>query len=227
MGKKVALVMLLLIMPSFIFSAVILSASNSPQIKKFFMFPENNTLKKHCASFFIARYGCVQIDQRLALCSQDIRNRVHEHIDTIKRFIFAHVGSSVQEAQADKLDTIILQAVEQRRIDILKVIIEYLYTKAGYPAICLLAANDYYESCRHLLEHGEDVNRTNVLGKTALICAAQNGNEATVKLLLQKNANSDLKTVCNKDAIELASEKGYANIVSRILHKKIEQLRKN
>lgn len=227
MGKEVALLVLLLIAPSFIFSAVILSASNSPHIKRFFVFPVNDTLKKHCASFFIAQYGCARIDQQLSLCSQDMRNRVHEHIDTIKRFIFAHVGSSVQEAQADKLNTIILQAVEQRRIDILKVIIEYLYVKGGYPAICLLAAHDYYESCRHLLEHGEDVNQANILGKTALICAAQNGNEATVKLLLQKNANPDLKTVCNKDAIELASEKGYANIVSCILHKKIEQLRKN
>lgn len=227
MGKKVALLMLLLSTPFFVFPAVILSASNSPQIKRFFAFPVNDTLKKHCASFFIIHYGCARIDQQLVSCSQDVRNRVRDHIDTIKRFIFANVGSTVQEVQADKLDTIILQAVEQQRVDILKVIIEYIYTSAGYPAICLLAANDYCQSCKHLLEHGEDVNRANILGKTALICAAQNGNEATVKLLLQKNANLDLKTVCNKDAIELASQKGYANIVSCILHKKIEQLRKN
>lgn len=227
MGKRVALVvMLLLKCSSLIFSAVIPSSSSSPKVVKFFNFPVNDTLKKCCASFFISTFGCNRIDGALVLCTNDIRAHVQDHIATIKRFLFAQVGSCVQEAQLDTLNLIIQEAVNQKRLDILKVIMEYLYLREGQPAICLLAAKGHTNSCKDLLENGEDVDRANILGKTPLICAAQNGHNRTVELLLQKNANPNLKTVCNKNAMELAHDNGYDNIALFIVNAKVKQAQK-
>jgi hypothetical protein len=227
MRKRVALVvMLLLKCSSFIFSAVIPSSSSSPKVVKFFNFPVNDTLKKCCASYFISTFGCNRIDGALVVCTNDIRAHVQDHIATIKRFLFTQVGSCVQEAQLDKLNLIIQEAVNQKRLDIIKVITQYLYTGQGQPVICLLAAKGYTNSCKCLLENGEDVNRPNILGKTPLICAAQNGHTKTVELLLQKNADSNLKTVCNKNAMELAHDNGYDNIALLIVKVKVKQAQK-
>lgn len=222
MGKRIALiVMLFFIFSSNFFPAIVVSPSNSPQIKKFFEFPVNDTLKKYCMSFLIARYGCTGAYQQIRGCPPEIYARLHTHINAIKRFVFAQVGTCVQEVQEDKLNTIILDAVQQKRKDVLKVIIEYFYVNEKQPAICLLASKGYSESCRHLLENGEEVDRINLLMKTPLICAAQNGYDDTVKLLLQKNANTDLQTACKKDAIVLAQEKGYASIALLIMQEKV------
>jgi hypothetical protein len=227
MGKRVAFgLMLLLECTSFIFSAVIPSSSSSHKVVKFFNFPVNDTLKKCCASFFISTFGCNRIDGALVVCTNDIRVHVQDHIATIKRFLFTQVGSCVQEAQFDKLNLIIQDAVDQKRLDILKVITEYLYISEGQPAICLLAAKGHTDSCKYLLENGEDVDRPNILGKTPLICAAQNGHTKTVELLLEKNADTNLKTVCNKNAMELAHDNGYDNIALLIVKVKVKQAQK-
>ena len=142
-----------------------------------------------CASHFISTYGCSRVENALRPCPPDIRAAVQNHIAAIKAYVLVQVGSNVQEAQVDKLNLIIQQAVKQKRLDILKVIMEYVYVKDGQPAICLLAAKGYAQSCSLLLENGEDVNRANILGKTPLMCAAQTGKEGVVALLLQKKAN--------------------------------------
>lgn len=227
MGKRVAFgLMLLLKCSSFIFSAVIPSSSSAPKVVKFFNFPVNDTLKKCCASYFISTFGCNRIDGALVLCTNDIRGQVQDHIATIKRFLFSQVGSCAQEAKLDTLNLIIQQAVNQKRVDILKVITEYLYIGQGHPAICLLAAKGHTNSCKYLLENGEDVDRPNILGKTPLICAAQNGHTKTVELLLEKNADTNLKTVCNKNAMELAHDNGYDNIALLIVKEKVKQAQK-
>ncbi len=121
---------------------------------------------------------------------------------------------------------IILNAVNQNRSDILRLIIERLYTSEGKPVLCMLAAAGYTQSCKCLLDNGQDVNCANILGKTPLMCAAQNGKQETVDLLLQYNADTDLKTVCNKNAIELAQDNGYASIALKISEKRVERAKK-
>lgn len=227
MRKRVALLLMLLLKcSSFIFSAVIPSLSNSPKVRRFFTFPVNDTLKKCCASFFISVHGCTEFDRALVSCPPEIRAYVKNHMFAIKAFVFAQVGSCAQEAQLDKLNLIIQDAVSQKRLDILKVIMEYLYVSDGQPAICLLAAKGHADSCKYLLENGEKVNRATILGKTPLICAAQNGHEKTVELLLQKNANPNLKTVCEKNAMELAHDNRYDNIALLIVRTKLKQAQK-
>lgn len=227
MEKRVALlVMLLFGFTSDFFAAVVPSLSNSPQIKRFFEFPTNDTLKKYCASFFIARYGNGCVNSHFNTCPNELRVFVQQHIERIKRYLLAQVGSCAQEAQVEKLNLIICDAIQQKRIDILKVIIECLYVAEGYPAICLLASDGHSQSCKYLLDNGEDINRRNLLKKTPLMCAAQNGREETVILLLQKNANLDFITPCNKNAMELAQDKGYANIALQIMREKVEREKK-
>lgn len=227
MEKRVALfLMLLLQFPFFIFPAVIPSASPCPKVRRFFDFPENHTLKKCCASHFIRQHGCRRVENALRICPPDIRIAVQNHIAAIKAYVLVQVGSNVQEAQVDKLNLIIQYAAQQNRLDIIKVIMEYVYVNDGQPAICLLAANGYAEGCRHLLENGEDVDRANILGKTPLICASQRGKRETAALLLQKNANPNLKTVCNKNAMEIAYDNGYADIALLIVQTSVKRAQK-
>ncbi len=126
------------------------------------------------------------------------------------------VGADATQAKLEILNAIILNAVHQKRKDILRLIIEHLYVSEGKPVICMLAAQGYTQSCRHLLDNGQEIDRANCLGKTALMCAAQNGKEETVQALLRYAPNTDLKTVCNKTAMELAQESGHAHIALKI-----------
>lgn len=216
MEKKVALILMLLLKcPLFITSAVI-SPSNSPKLVKFPTWPLQDTLKKRCASFLIARYGCDQVMNQLFKCPRDLIAFTQTFRDSIRMYLLAEIGSCVEEVQLNKLNDIIQRASQEKRKDILQAIIRYVYD--DHPALCLLAAKGESKSCQLLLDNGENVNRTNILGKTALMAAAQNGHRVVVNILLQRNANPHLRTVCYKNAMELAFENGYPDIASYITH---------
>lgn len=216
MKKGVGLGALILLVSSFGFAAVVPRMSDAPGEKNFFGKPEKDSLKKRCARFFIARYGSDHVERALVSCPPDIRVFVRNYGMALVQDLLMFVGADATHAKLEILNAIILNAVHQKRTDILRLIIEHLYVSEGKPVICMLAAQGYTQSCRHLLDNGQEIDRANCLGKTALMCAAQNGKEETVQALLRYAPNTDLKTVCNKTAMELAQESGHAHIALKI-----------
>lgn len=72
--------------------------------------------------------------------------------------------------------------------------------------------NDISELKRCLLA-GVDVDATDVFGWTALMCAACDGAEHSVRYLLKKGANKHLTNAQGKTAVELAARRGHVNVV--------------
>ncbi len=66
---------------------------------------------------------------------------------------------------------------------------------------------------RQMLNKGARVNEMDEDGDTALIMAAANGNEETVKLLIAAGAHVNAKNGDNETALSLAQEEGYDGIV--------------
>lgn len=56
-----------------------------------------------------------------------------------------------------------------------------------------------------------------VSGKTALVIAAENGNERVVQILLQKGADPNIKIKSGKTALELVAQRNDINIVKALL----------
>jgi ankyrin repeat protein len=78
------------------------------------------------------------------------------------------------------------------------------------------------ETVELLLNRGADVNATgDVVGWTALLCAAQAGHTECVKVLLAHGANIDqrtmpISTLASHNALEFARENGHTDIVQLI-----------
>lgn len=74
------------------------------------------------------------------------------------------------------------------------------------------------ESVKKLLNDGEDVNITDMQGRTALIEAAWSGKENVVKLLVEKKADVNIADNSGYTALMRASESGYVSIVKVLVN---------
>lgn len=85
--------------------------------------------------------------------------------------------------------------------------------KANYNGgTCLINSVQSVELCTFLLEHGADVNATDIQNKTALHYAIQEHRLQTTKLLLDHNADPHLRSRYNDDALQTACLKGAIQI---------------
>ncbi|EGI62018.1 Protein fem-1-like protein A [Acromyrmex echinatior] len=85
--------------------------------------------------------------------------------------------------------------------------------KANYNGgTCLINSVQSVELCTFLLEHGADVNATDIQNKTALHYAIQEHRLQTTKLLLEHNADPHLRSRYNDDALQTACLKGAIQI---------------
>lgn len=222
MEKRVALLLMLLMTNLFCFSALI-SPSTSPKIMRFPELPNKN--QELCA--FIEQYGCgpgLQIPGAPYL-SEITREYVHK----IKAHLLARVGICVQEVQLNVLDEIIQTSEADQRSDVIKVIIEYLYSAEHAPVLCLLAGEGYVSSCDILLRHGDSVNRRNILGKTALMRSAQNGHYNMTHFLLSKKPDIGALNLNGQSAFDLAFENHHPEIgllITQAITKQLDSLNK-
>ncbi len=68
-----------------------------------------------------------------------------------------------------------------------------------------------------LLDKGVDPNAANRYGKSALMFAAEEGNEEVVELLIRKGVDVNRRSVAGCTALTFAAENGNANIVKMLL----------
>lgn len=89
--------------------------------------------------------------------------------------------------------------------------------KANYNGgTCLINSVQSVELCTFLLEHGADVNATDIQNKTALHYAIQEHRLHTTKLLLEYNADPHLRSRYNDDALQTACLKGAIEIFDHL-----------
>lgn len=79
-----------------------------------------------------------------------------------------------------------------------------------------LASRGKTEALQLVLSKGADIDASNSDLWTPLMCAAANGHEDTVELLLNSGAKAKLINRLGKNAAELASEAGYDSIANRL-----------
>lgn len=72
--------------------------------------------------------------------------------------------------------------------------------------------NDVSE-LKRCLESGVDVDATDMFGWTALMCASCGGAKDSVRYLLKKGANPDIRNKQNVTALELAAKRGHVAVV--------------
>ncbi|XP_058800378.1 protein fem-1 homolog A [Phymastichus coffea] len=84
---------------------------------------------------------------------------------------------------------------------------------------CLINSVQSVELCTYLLQHGANVNATDIQSKTALHYAIQEHRFETMKLLLEYNANPHLRSRYNDDALQTACLKGATQIFDYLIEK--------
>lgn len=222
--KWVAVLFFCVILNSCIINSAIIP--HNKKIRQLPEVPELDNLKKRCVHQLISTHGCEGGLRKLARQPRDLALFFELYVAHIKSYLATHVGTSVREARLDVLDTIIQTSAVKKRTDVIKVIIEQLFVNEFESSLCLLAGVGCTASCSILLRNGDNINRKNILGKTALMCAAQKGKNKTVEFLLQQNANPHSRNVCNKNAVELALDNRYPDIALIITLKQLEDAQK-
>ena len=85
---------------------------------------------------------------------------------------------------------------------------------AGRTALMFAVINMHGDTVNILLEHGADVNARTDDGVTALMLAASCGEPRIVQALLNKGADLNGNfVITNRNAVSLATEKGYTAVV--------------
>ena len=91
------------------------------------------------------------------------------------------------------------------------------YTK-GLNGLCLAAMHGLHPICTKFLEQGADVNSADLCGNTSLHYAAIHNYDGIVGLLLDSDANLDLKTIHRgRTALHWAAWHGHESIVRQLL----------
>ncbi len=89
-----------------------------------------------------------------------------------------------------------------------------LVDKGGYSAMMLAASNNFADIVEILLQHGADVNRVESSnGWTALIWAAKQGHDETVRVLLKYHADPLIKDDSASTALDYARRKNLRSTV--------------
>jgi len=100
---------------------------------------------------------------------------------------------------------------------------EYGGKKSEYEKISLKVKKEhYYELIEYLIKHGAEVNSSDNMGLTPLMCAVENGDYEIVKLLLESGADINAKRKDKKDALKIAQEKKNDEII-KFLSEKLKQ----
>jgi len=95
-----------------------------------------------------------------------------------------------------------------------------LVDKGGYSAMMLAASNNFAAIVEMLIEQGADVNRVETSnGWTALIWAAKQGHDDTVRVLLRHHADKTIKDLSGNTAIDYARQKELHSTLELLLRK--------
>ena len=74
-----------------------------------------------------------------------------------------------------------------------------------------------FKGVTQMLDAGECVNSLDAEGNSPLICAAEEGHEDIVELLLRHGADVQARNVMNESALHVAAWNGHAGVVSALL----------
>ena len=88
--------------------------------------------------------------------------------------------------------------------------------KDGRTPLHVAAYGRHTEVARYLLDHGADPNAKSNTGWTPLHDTTCNNAPAAAALLLQRGANRDAKTNDGKTALQIATEKGQADLIKAL-----------
>jgi ankyrin repeat protein len=120
-------------------------------------------------------------------------------------------------------DTALILAAEQGKTPIVKALLKTdTYANAknrlGRTPLILAVIGGHIETVKALLKEQKrvNVNSQDNGGATALIYAANKGNDEATELLLDAGAHIDKKTNSGKDALTIATEKGHQAIAKLI-----------
>ena len=151
--------------------------------------------------------------------------------------------------QKDNFDTIVLRAVIEDKLEILKLILQYcpnadlnqMHPKSKLYPILMASINNNTEMIRILLNHGCDPNKMSANGSTAMLFASNHNNVEMMDILLSKNNkySFDWDNLINSqtndmgyNAFILACQSGCEQVVKYLISKeneyktKIDPLRK-
>ncbi|KAL7302504.1 hypothetical protein TKK_0005147 [Trichogramma kaykai] len=196
--------------------------------------------KDGCAPLFLAcKRGCLEIvDYLVGVCGADIEQRgLYEVPDDrsvhcvtplwcaavsgkleVLRYLVAH-GAEVN-AVSDSGSTPVRSACFMTHLNVVSYLVQNGadILKTNYNGgTCLINSVQSVDLCLFLLEHGVDVNATDIQSKTALHYAIQEHRFETTKLLLDYNADPHLRSRYNDDALQTACLKGATQIFDYLI----------
>ncbi|XP_062510110.1 uncharacterized protein LOC134186192 isoform X3 [Corticium candelabrum] len=91
------------------------------------------------------------------------------------------------------------------------------YSHSGRPVLVDACIHRSYSVCKLLVKRGADVNKTDSLGRTALMKVAMNGDDEMVDFLLSSNADAGPKTKDGWTAFDWAMRAGHMSTAGRLV----------
>lgn len=101
------------------------------------------------------------------------------------------------------------------------------YNKAGNNNLLLAAYNNHINNAETLIKQGVDINFKNINGFTALMYAAQCGNEEIVQMLIDAGANVNIQDSIGDTALIYAANNSNETIVQMLIDAGIDVNIKN
>lgn len=148
------------------------------------------------------------------------------HLATVS--VLIQGGARVDQVVNQGL-TALQRAVSGRHLDVARFLIQHgadVQTRRIGGRTLLMDAADAFYSNREshaagivmtLLARGIDINARDSRGYTALMLAAQEGQEAIVQILLRNGADVEVRGEDGKSAIDLARDRKHSKIVDRLV----------
>jgi len=141
----------------------------------------------------------------------DLIKRLINHIDykeaDILNFLYAYKN---HEKWSDER---LRRCIDQRIKNFLNVT-----NNKGNTALMTAISSGNYTLIRYLVEHGADINKSNIFGLTPLISAVEKANKKLVKCLVEYNADDIFSNNKGETLLARAKEKGLTKI-AKILEK--------
>ena len=157
-----------------------------------------------------------------------IRNVRRNKIDVVRRYV--RNGADV-DAKDDNGFFPLLIAVDNNNYDMAKLLIYCgadlnlktgkIYGKNGITdygtALMYSTRLDLYEMSKLLITSGAKLNIQNEEGKTALMIAAERGNEKIVKLLISNGADVNVQSLDKRTALSYAARYGKIKVAKQLI----------